>query len=889
MRKLLLALVLLLAPLVAFGQSVSPWKLQGNALQPAHITDRKPIAVIYDDINLVGSGYNAQQVLAENQNVGRLWKTLKEQGQEVHFYNASYFSDNTGLYLWQHLGTQYAVALCMGFDATYGTSGTTAYRKFFCPDSTTAQIVHWSMADRVRDVYGGSPQYYLGTGVHNLSPSNYLNNAYASNGDSTHSAFTTPSGDSLFAGRFLSSRAVYAYPNLPWPRNVPVATINGTSAGGQIIATSGGGFLGVRAELMLHGRVTWPGAAGPIWVTSVAESLTLNRVNIGQHGFVGGSRDSLNAQFPTNGVHDFTFWGTDSTNYRISNVVQLFRPTWNAQDSVKVVMTDGMCRLDSSASMYADTVATRAMEMVPIAWRTYWQTQRGRTPSWPNATDTLSRRWVDYVLMTVSVQGATWPSVVDNTGPQLLSVVSRYALVDPQLFAYEWDDFAPFNYDKQDSSGLTYSYRWPEPDTIASFVNNLRRYGVNSIVTTGPGDSLYAQMAVPQGGWNESVTARRALKYAGLLGWVNGFSAHTHDSLSTNRLGIVAGVGPSYAGGAIAYPRTAFADGSALGGSGATFTYGTGSELVIGNQLKWGISQRFAMHDSAYRANFGSDVIIPYTSYPGDNSVPGNVVLSKWAGVGSVPRYKYSDSRGTGSQPWVLCPPESLYLAHAYNNKKYVRGYVVLGNPFGFTSGEGSVTLYRTPATMPATDTTAGFVPNRYFNFPDERFYGKMPSSGAPYYAPYQYADADNGRYFIRCIGTIGLYPINALKGTKPNSIRNPARSCYIRSITGVDLPIVLGVANPVPRPYQPQSALGETAQGATAFFVNSRNIDVGKVRMIYQHPERTQIMYGTLWGNRNWEWETMRVVVLDPLKALNGIAGHDQIKWVKPWQVYDK
>jgi hypothetical protein len=297
MRKLLLVLALMLAPAMAFGQTTLPWKSRGNGLLPVHITDRKPIAVIYDDIDgACGTGVGSQLSLAENQNIGRLWKTLKEQGQEVHFYNASYFGDNAGDYLWQHLGTQYSVALCIGFDATYGSACLSALKKFFCPDSTTAQIIHWSFGDRIRDLGSIAPGSLLGVGVTAPGASLQTNSAYTGHGDSTFCAFITPSGDSLFTDRFLAQRAAYAYPNQPYPNNVPLATINGSYAGGFITATAGGAFSGTMTPTtakMLNGRVTWSGATGPIWVSAVSESASANRVTVSQMSFNGGPWEGL--------------------------------------------------------------------------------------------------------------------------------------------------------------------------------------------------------------------------------------------------------------------------------------------------------------------------------------------------------------------------------------------------------------------------------------------------------------------------------------------------------------------------------------------------------------------------------------------------------------------
>lgn len=157
MKRLLFALMALAlaAPSLAFNP-VSGTSSRVKAIR-AYQTATKPyaqrVAVVYDGYDKALNVASVKALAVSRAKLlGPVFDSWRKRGVEVHFYSTDFFeipadslADGTHnqrvCALWQSLGDQYPTVVCVGFsgDTTYGKA---ARKRYFCPDSTTAKIVH---------------------------------------------------------------------------------------------------------------------------------------------------------------------------------------------------------------------------------------------------------------------------------------------------------------------------------------------------------------------------------------------------------------------------------------------------------------------------------------------------------------------------------------------------------------------------------------------------------------------------------------------------------------------------------------------------------------------------------------------------------------------------
>lgn len=349
----------------------------------------------------------------------------------------------------------------------------------------------------------------------------------------------------------------------------------------------------------------------------------------------------------------------------VASVVQLFRPTANAPavDADRLIANTTVLGYPGPIStLYQDSVATDK-EVMPIAWRVYWN----------------SGRWVDFSVVDMN------NSAFDNTGHVTLALVNRYLSLDPLPVSYEWDDHGTFGVD--DTGGeingrVTYQ-RWPKQSTMTPWIAQLDSMGVKWN-TTGPGDSLYRMATTTQNGKTYPYLLSRGSRMP--------FVPHVHDTIETHPLGIVTGRGTHQA---------------AIGSSAAffhryAFRYNPGASLP---SSRYGIYDRLRLQDSTYTALFGSGRTAPYLSFCNDISAPLD--------------YRVQNNGGDGT-----CPPDSFFLALAMAGKTTIRGYVdgqspdstghttaavlntalVINRPFTYAGQQVTVEI---PSTLPQTGDRA--------------------------------------------------------------------------------------------------------------------------------------------------------------------------------------
>lgn len=178
-------------------------------------TGRKPVAFVWNshvfDPTLNGSSIDRDYFRAiYPDNVGRLPMLIKDQGSQIDVYQSRNFEEGYGSKLWRELGTYYGAVVFIGgkvrngLDNDGGTQSA-VMQKFYCADSTTAHVIHYSLPDWLDDwADGGSAAKLMGTGAYSAG-NNYfglLNTPPACNFGNV-----TAAGDSMFAGEEAVQRA----------------------------------------------------------------------------------------------------------------------------------------------------------------------------------------------------------------------------------------------------------------------------------------------------------------------------------------------------------------------------------------------------------------------------------------------------------------------------------------------------------------------------------------------------------------------------------------------------------------------------------------------------------------------------------------------------------
>ena len=576
--------------------------------------------------------------------------------------------------------------------------------------------------------------------------------------------------------------------------------------------------------------------------------------------------------------------GYDSTNQRVRKIVRLFNPALKvngytgANNTGAKIVSDTLeytgamiqsCRNDSSKALYADSLVHGVNTMLPLAWRVYWQ----------------SGAHVDYVPILNNTQ--TGQAYIMGAGEILLSLISRYAVLDPIRVGYEWDDHGTFGFD--DNS--TNQRQWPYPDTLNAWRAFMASYGLSRIETTGGADSLYRMATQRQNG----------KIYPSLFASQWRFVPHVHDTTTGvdsagvyHPLGSVLGMGSQIACAngntyspdhRLAFRDTAIAPGVDNSASG------------VYDYMKKGIYQRLVQQDSAYTAAFGPGHTAPYLSFPNDISAP----LDSWNGSAGSLSYYTNGKTGSGAG---CVPRDSLMLAFACAGKLYIRANVAgqYGDSAGnggahgpaWTQMDGSTHLKPTgygpwtPGSTQAWSTTTssgnGYY-DREFDYSSERYIG--------YNAPAAFRGRNgirtNGTFEVRCIST------ESLTATSLDSVTSRSDLDYSwRSGSLVILPELLGLRRPNVAGYKGDLNIGEklvpTSIGRSGTNGYFRSTDNNRVRMLYQHPLSSNYFpYNVENRGEVGDEKAMKVSVLWPLAALNNLASHSLITWVYPWEVFTR
>lgn len=838
MKRILLAAAMLAVLAAAADAALTPIQtmlsLAGNGIPNKTADGRKPIAVVTNN-EWETAGAQNTFALTENDVYGSLWSLLREQGQQVDFIPSKVFrpataGDNFDVYnIWRYLGNRYSVVIVR--DMHYLYSADVAYRRrFFCPDSTNCQVINVGTMDGLQEYFG--PDYFMGTGT----VGGYNDECSAATVSPWAFSLTSASGDSLLTDRAMIARAVYAYPNQP---------VVGTSITGQIDAgltfhtTGGVGLPQIKSQGRAIKTAGTSVVTDPVWVNVViAGDSTATFQSSGYGGSV------------TQGSATLTFYPPDSTHHRVSQIVQLFKPpssgafnyTANGSDNFRIDATLGGS--DSLLACYSDSVATHYSEALPIAWRTYWSAPSSALAWLGN--DVTTSRFVDY-MPHLATQGQNLGQGYE--GMYLYALISRYARLDPIKRAYVWDNCGEWGVNKiaAGDTASIYPPLWPSADSLKAFHDYVIAQGVPpDFVVEGSPDSLYTRTTTTQG---------LIAPYTFLSN--HRFSAAMRDTTTTDQFANPFGISTSPAGvvgaaGLFASHRRAFIDSSAA--------------LAAIAYKRWGIYQRLMMADSAYAAKFGPGHRSPYISIPFDWSAPVDMRLATtWAGSANV--------AGNGQ-----CPPESLLMALALSGKTYVRGW---------TSNLNVTNAGLTPLTgsnISSQSVTSTTSPLRFAPAPDASYNVTIPSG-------WDASKATSGNTIVvRFIGNAaftepGITSASGGTVTQPNS-----RKRYSFENT-VKLATLFGTSTPIPHSYPTQAAYGEAALGAvySTQSMLGRSSDIGRCRIVNQWPQYLKFPAGTIWTDYQATKEHARVALFSPIAALNNIAGHPIIRWVQPWQVYDK
>lgn len=527
----------------------------------------------------------------------------------------------------------------------------------------------------------------------------------------------------------------------------------------------------------------------------------------------------------------------DSTHARVTSIVRLFTPAWPGAAMKLSTVTP---QYSLQMSLYADSlVRTDGREALPIAWRVYWGS---------------AGKHVDYVCMQML------DSYTNCTAQFAYALVSRYVKLAPVKAAYEWDDHGTFGID---DNSLASHRAWPYPDTLSNYRAMMRRYGMNPMLeTTGGADSLYLMATTTQNGKTYPYLLDRS--------WY--FVPHVHDSIGSHYLGNVMGIGTHIA--------------CEIGASGNfiahRYAFRDSADITPGDEwARYGIYQRLVLHDSAYVAAFGAKPA-PYLSFTNDISMPLDASLLSTYGMPGGPFDASSK----------LISPDSLFLAFACAGKRYIRGFTSWQQDtsdsrhgvsrssrslYGLRWGDNSI------KTVGVGATTGILSASRYFSLPDQRYVVTVPE-----WARTKAGANSMGRATVRCVGTVAMTQTSAISaGTYDNVSKFRGNSQTV-------LPQIMGLtfARPQGTMYMRSDGIGTPskivqtpASGYSSLTL--RNSDIARIRMLYQHPLSTR--FGGGYDDWPVDKESLRVGVLEPLSALNTIAGHSLVRWVQPWEVFDK
>lgn len=544
----------------------------------------------------------------------------------------------------------------------------------------------------------------------------------------------------------------------------------------------------------------------------------------------------------TNSYNDTLWFGQGGYGVRtglvtpgVSAVVRLFSPIalstyfgWGSDSTTSVLPAAG------------DSVA-KPGEIMPVAWRVYWS----------------GKASVDFIKC------AGTADYDFSMGHVLTALVSRTTKLAPMLAAMEWDDV----FDANPTSATR-----PSNAAYDSVVSEFRTtWGIPIVPATNPrhaaeyyaGSNPTRESAWASGaGWTWMRKQRTP--------WVH----HAHDSTSSD---IASGLVGRF-GGYSSQNGSGLIPWTSSGGdaSDSVFTYGfsrffyTHRNAASGAD-KYTLVYRLQWADSVRRSICPECATPPYLSFPNNEMLPtdwrarpASVASANAAGYWS--RWKSYQGNGT-------CTIDSTLWAFHYGlglpsgAELFLRASNVSNNGTGaaFNYKGHMATGYAlagddAPKNWTVSGDNDSVVAKTCFSYPDERR-----------------SDWINGRLVkVRSIGT--------------TPYDQGARSAYTANVQRI-LPGLMG------------SRTGTLTSAGFSTWCDSWSADPGgvingnstdqknfgtaHVRIVYFHPNGS---WSNATGpNGNYAIAVARLGLLGGKRVLESVAGHSLIRWVYPWEVYNR
>ena len=562
----------------------------------------------------------------------------------------------------------------------------------------------------------------------------------------------------------------------------------------------------------------------------------------------------------TGGLASDTLW-FERVNYAlrpavlpagVSQVVRLFHPVLNtlkgaasdsslywgsaAESTLSVNMTGNYRYRAGWWNTTSDSVARRAYEPLPIAWRVYW-----------TDANADGKDHVDFVKTSSGLNSRYC------YGDVAFSLISRYAKLSPIKIAMEWDDMANMNFTNGNGSAAFPTGTRPDGKSLDSLVVEMRNvWGVRLAANIAP-DSLVAYInGLPENQWkrNPAKFSQPHSYYTDRkLPWI----FHSHDSSSTVASNLVGKFGGYY---------PANGQNNTSGNyTVSAFTHRVYSASVPGladnDPNKYGIVQRLLRSDSLRSVYCRECPLPPYLSYPNNDMMPTDWKVRSGGG--------FPEMVGSGAlsmQDFFNAQAVGLKVSSGQRTL-YTRGYFYILN---------SVLSKTTDAPRNRAHFIGGTqypqfsIANRYREFDRDSLAAEMFFLDPD-------AEINYGGTFGLKVRNLGCLNISQ----QSDVLANLAKSQLTRNM-------LLGFANPQQRAGFTSTDYGEgfvaDPNGIISGNTNVIRNGAGRVRVVYIHP-----LGGTVGPGGAGEVEVMRTLVLRPLRALNRIAGHPIHSWVYPWE----
>lgn len=531
----------------------------------------------------------------------------------------------------------------------------------------------------------------------------------------------------------------------------------------------------------------------------------------------------------------------------VSRVVRLFKP-------VALTSNSFAGGLDSALAVMptGDDSVAAAGEYMPVAYRVEWDTTgRGASGVLWGRDLTGPARSVYYV------KTPSTPTYTQNVGHIALALASRFVQLDPIKIALEFDDVT----DSNPSTG-------PRATNAAwdSIMVRLRdQYALSPTLDVDPDHAVSSILGTtPDYANGNSEVAWSGEPWSWMRKWKYPWIHHSHDSCNADRSSNLVGRFGGYG--------TANSSTDSAGAFGVRYKFGAryASRYEPGNAnqaLRYGIVQRLQYSDSLRRQYCPECPLPPYLSFPDNQMLPVN-----WRprSLSANPSWKvYAGGAAVGSG-YEMTVDSLLWAIHVglglqSGDRMFMRTTLVTGTGSagaantGILAGRpwGNRSVFSIGRDADG-DSLPSFSP---FTRPDERW--RLTING-------RVVDVTNMTTLAFDGGSAEAYraitspTIATLMGTR-NPLQTVASTVTPWSVT------YSGDRNGLGQPNE----MGQVNAGSS-----------GRTRMVYSHPLTFTNATGP---NGSYYIDVLEAGLLRPMRAMNYIAGHTLVKWVYPWEVYDK